>query len=80
MELPVGARTLEDKLIIETLMKDEIFIASIEESDGKLRRMYPLWEQDLMIYEFYSGLVIRGKLSKLLKRLRDINYMDEFAN
>lgn len=80
IELPEGAKTLEDVTIIEHLMKDEIFIASIEEKDGKLVRMYPIWKEDLMIYELASGFVIRGRLSKLIKRLKEINYMSDFTN
>jgi len=80
VELPVGVRSLEDFVIIEHLFKDEVFKSSIEETEGKLKSIYADWENNLLIFEFIDGTEIQSDLYNVIKELKKINYMREWAN
>jgi hypothetical protein len=80
LKLPKGKQTLFDEMMIEQLIKDETFKASVEESLGKIVRFYPDWERDTLIYELLDGNFKYSKLSELVKSLNDMNYMEAFQN
>lgn len=80
IELPRGVRTLEDIIIIEHLVKDEIFIESVESDFGKVRRIYPDWIKDKLVYELLDGTKKLSKLSLIVQRLKAVNYMKQFEN
>lgn len=80
MELPSGSRTIEDQAIIECLLKDESFRQSMEEKIGKIGRIWADWPADRLFYEKYDGDLAWSILSKLIKKLREIDYIKEFLN
>jgi hypothetical protein len=81
-KLPKGRRTLEDDMMLETLIKDPVFVKSVEEDFGKLRRMWVDWSLNRIVYEFLDNSVKESTLSlnELLKKMRDFNYMREFEH
>lgn len=78
VELPRGSRTLEDLIMVNHLLNDEVFKASIEESIGTIEKMYVDWKKDLMVYELMGGDIKYSVLSKIVKMLKEINYMKSF--
>lgn len=83
VKLPTGIRlapTLEDVQMIDYLCKDDLFIQSIEETTGKLVRIYPDWKNDSLVYELISGEFKHSILSKIIEKLHEIDYMKEFEN
>lgn len=80
IELPKGSRTLEDIIMIDHLLKDEIFIKSVEEDFGKVVHIYADWPRDKLVYKFLSGETKISNLSIIVQRLKAINYMKNFEN
>jgi hypothetical protein len=82
IELPKGSKTLEDYQIIDQLIKDPIFIQSVEADLGSVIRIFPVWSEDRMYYELLDGStkVAKVKLTDMVKKLKDMNYMRDFFN
>lgn len=78
--LPIGTRTLEDLAMIEQLCKDDLYKMTMEETVGKITRMWADWSVGLLFYELYDGSLKQSKLDGVLKKLREINYMKEFGH
>lgn len=68
----------DDELIVAHLLKDEIFIESIEAEYGKIKALYPDWRTDKLVYEFVSGKSLCSDLSEIIRALKDINYIKYF--
>lgn len=81
MKLPKGNPTIEDALMIDHLVKDEVFLASMEENlGGKIRRIYADWETGHLVYELLDGNIRESLISGIISKLRDLNYMKEFEH
>jgi hypothetical protein len=80
LKLPKGFPTLFDEVMIETLCKDEVFRASVEESLGKIEKMYPDWPIGMLVYELSGGNTKYTELKDLCRKLTDMDYMKEFSN
>lgn len=80
VRLPHGAQTLENELIVNYLINDEVFKASMEHDLGKVVRMYADWERDALVYELLDGTTFESVLSKLIKEMKRIGYMKEFEH
>lgn len=80
IELPRGSRTLEDIVMIENLIKDDIFLQSVESDFGKTRRIYADWPNDKLVYELLDGSKKISRLSLIVQRLKAVNYMKNFEN
>ena len=81
-KLPKGRRTLEDDMMIETLIKDPIFVQSVESEFGKLRRMWVDWKLNRIVYEFLDDTIKESTLAlnDILEKMREFNYMKEFEH
>lgn len=79
-KLPLGM--IEDRNLIDRLINDPIFIQSVELDLGSVRRIYPDWLANQMVYEMLDGStkIAKVKLSEMVKKLKDMNYMNEFMN
>jgi hypothetical protein len=67
-----------DKIIIEHLVKDEVFIASIEENFGEISEIQIDYQKNKLIYILkYSGIA-ESNLDEILKKLKEINYQGTF--
>lgn len=80
MKLPKGCKTVEDETALEQLIKDEIFIKSIEDDYGKVKRIFADWENNRIVYVMRSGLVKESELEPILENLRNINYLAQFQH
>jgi hypothetical protein len=77
--LPRGAKTVEDVTLINLIIKDEIYIGSMESEYGKIKNVHADWDQGLVIYEFLNGDMKSSDIDKLLSKLKEINYLAEYA-
>lgn len=77
MELPKGSETLEDFILVDHLLRDPIFLESIESTDGKLWKVFADWKRDRLVYEFVNGTVKESSLSLAIKRLKDLKYLTD---
>lgn len=80
MRLPKGNPSLEDALMIEHLVKDKTFIDSMEETLGKIRRVYADWGTGHIVYELLDGNIKESEIAPILERLRRLNYLKEFEH
>lgn len=80
VRLPHGTRTLEHELIVNHLINDEVFKASMEHDLGKVTRMYADWDRDALVFELLDGSIYESVLSKLIKEMKRINYLKEFEH
>lgn len=80
IKLPHGFRSLEDQEIINKLITDEFFKKVMEEDMGKIRRIYADWDAGYLKYELLSGLVKQSKITELVAKMKEINYMKDFAH
>lgn len=80
--LPKGQVNLDESIrdarLIELLISDEVFISSVEESEGKIKRLWPDWTIGKLIYEMQDGELKESDLKLILKKLKEINYEKEF--
>lgn len=79
-QLPKGFKTLEDQMMIDYLLKDQVFLESVETDMGKLRKIFPDWEANKLVYIFEDGEMKESDLLQIVYKLRKINYMKEFSN
>lgn len=79
-QLPHGQRTLEHEMIIDQLTKDEVFLGSMAEDLGTIIKVYPDWDNNRLVYELRNGNTFESKLSDLIKKMKEINYMKDFAH
>lgn len=80
MKLPKGNPTIEDAMIIEHLVKDQVFLMSMEETLGKIRRLYADWGTGHLVYELLDGSIKESEISKILVKLKEMNYLKEFEH
>lgn len=80
IELPSGSRTLEDLAIIDTLLRDETYKSSMEEKCGPIKKIWADWPDDRIYYELLDGNIKESVLSKILVKLKEIDYMKEFGH
>lgn len=80
MTLPRGSKTVEDEHLIKLLIQDEIFKQSIESEYGKISNLFPEWERNVLVCQFLNGDVQEYYISGILRKLRALNYMNEFAH
>ena len=80
MNLPKGTKTVEDEEILEQLIKDEIFIKSVEEEYGKVKRLFVDWENHQLVYVLATGIVKESDLAGILKRLKKSDYLKQFQH
>lgn len=66
--------------MIELLIKDPVFIASIEEDTGKLLRVWADWPNYRIVYEIYNGEIKESDIGKILLLLKRIEYMKDFEH
>jgi hypothetical protein len=66
---------IEDRIMIDNLMRDPAFISSVEETDGKVVKIYADWSRDCIVYEFLNGSVKESQLSTAIDALRKIKYL-----
>lgn len=74
-KLPQGINTFEDQAIINQLIKDPVFLDSIESTDGKLLKVYADWKRKIIVYEFLNGSVKKSPLSIAVKLLKQMRYL-----
>lgn len=72
--------SIEDALMIEHLVEDQTFIESIENSIGKINRLYADWNTGRIVYELLDGDIKESKIEPILERLRELNYLKEFEH
>lgn len=81
-KLPKGKVNMDEVLrnarLIELLISDEIFLQSVEESEGKVKRIWPDWNIGKLIYEMQDGSLKESDLKLILDKLKKINYEKEF--
>lgn len=75
-----GKPSLDDALMIEHLIHDNTFIESMEETLGKVTRIYPDWVTGHLIYELLDGNIRESKIEPILENLRRSNYLKEFEH
>lgn len=80
MKLPKGNPTIEDALLMDHLIKDEVFKMSMEETLGKISKIYPDWATGHLVYELLSGDIKESEISGILQKLKEINYIKEFEH
>lgn len=66
--------------LIMALLSDEIFISSIEESLGKIEKIYPDWKNSKIIYELKDGRKKESSINKILQKLKEINYISHISH
>jgi len=71
---------MSDKELIQNLCEDHVFRESIESEYGKVTRIYPDWDQKILIYEFIDGDYLHSDITPILKRLREIKYENYFRH
>lgn len=80
LRLPKGFPTLFDEQVIDFLCRDETFRASVEESLGKIEKMYPDWPAGMLVYELIDGDTKYTELKQLVSKLNEMEYMKEYQN
>ena len=80
LKLPKGHHTIFDEVMIDHLCQDEIFRESVEETEGKIVRMYPDWPTGNLVYELLNGRTVYSDLIKIINGLKKMNYMKEFEH
>ena len=71
---------MSDKELIKNLCEDHIFKESVESEYGKVLRIFPDWEQRILIYEFAGGDFLHSLLDPIIKKLRAIKYENYFRH
>ena len=83
-DLPKGQVNLDEHIenaqLIEYLIKDELFIKSIEDSEGPLKRLWPDWYRGKLFYEMKDGSLKESDLYLIIEKLKKINYLKEFSH
>lgn len=82
IELPKGQVNLDNVLLIQKLINDPDFIASVEETEGKVRRIYADWKTNKLYYEFLDYTVKESKLrlTEIVRKLEEIQYLADYLN
>ena len=78
--LPFGFRTLEDYQLIDFLKKDEIFLNSMQIKYGTIKNVTAIWKDNILRFEFMDYSILDCDLLKMVKKLKDINYIKEWIN
>jgi hypothetical protein len=66
---------IEDRIMIDNLIRDPLFVASVESTDGKVTKIWADWSRDCIVYEFLNGSVKESRLSITIEALRGIKYL-----
>ncbi len=74
------SRRIKDSDLIEELIKDHVFISSIEESLGKLKRVYANYKLGKLIYEFENGDYKESSIKRVCQKLIDIKYLNSISH
>ena len=81
--LPKGSVNLdsiiEKKQIIDQLIKDSAFLASIEETEGPLLRIWADWRKKKIFLEFMNGDFKSVSIDLVTERLKMCDYLKDFA-
>ncbi len=79
MELPYGYDIKNDRDLINHLIKDNIFIDSIESELGPISQLYADWANDKIVFILKSGRNKESSITGIIAFLKKINYQKEIS-
>ena len=68
----------DDEMTINLLINDSNFLNLVEKDYGKLARISADFKNNIIIYEFFDGSIKHSNISKILKKIEEINYLKCF--
>ena len=64
--------------MINLLINDQDFLSSMEETLGKIQKVWVDWKLDKIFYELMAGDLKESCLSQIIDKLREINYLKAY--
>jgi len=68
---------MSDKEIVNLLLKDRIFLESIESEFGKVKEIWADWTNNRLIYDLLSGSQKFSVLTDLIDSVKKSGYVQE---
>lgn len=71
---------MDDKDLIDHLLRDTLFRESIESEMGKLREIFADFDSNELVYVFRDGDMKASNLQNIITELRRVGYLNEIVN
>jgi len=69
---------MTDRDLVDLLCVDEVFKESIEEEYGRIKRIYPDWQERILIYHFIDDSYLHSDLDQIIKIIKEVGYEKQF--